>query len=65
MSAGVTFEFVTMSNSTSMPVSMCSAGTRAQYAVSSLSVDALMKPPIDSIATATSFDVGRDGVPLK
>ncbi len=65
MSAGASFEFETMSNSTSSPSSMCSAGTRAQYAVSSLSVDALMNPPMPSMASAISFEVGRRCVPLK
>ena len=65
MSAGSSFEFVTMSKRTSRPSSVWTEGTRAQYAVSSLSVDALMKPPTPSIAFAISFGEGRRCVPLK
>ena len=64
-SASSSRELATMSNSTSKPSSIRSDGTRAQYAVSSLSVDAFMNPPTPSIASAISFDEGLRRVPLK
>src|ERR1700751_665129 len=51
-SAAETLECDTMSNSTSSPRSRCSDGTRAQYAGSPLSVEALLKPGAEMLGWA-------------